>query len=143
MREITVTLFIFIALYTSVGATEQCSNVVEVSDGEPFLYELVNYNYTKTSDLSFSNCTCGMKKCFRKCCEVGYYVELPSKKCMKDPASDLLLNNGVDLYFHNSLKKNVHLHSYSAFVYGKPCEFVYFEDYQWYLQEVSLYTWLS
>ncbi|XP_045498634.1 G-protein coupled receptor Mth2-like isoform X3 [Colias croceus] len=79
-------------------------------------------------------CPCDKRKCFRKCCPIGYVMY--KRACTKMP--DILQQEGLKLHFYETLRKTVNLESSDEFVLltGIPCDWdIYTEFLPWFIQE--------
>lgn len=145
MREfIALALFLLHLFVESASARQRCNvtAVAMVSDVKPLQKLTIEDDFVSEndtiSDLALSYCTCDVRKCFRKCCPVGSYLDISSKQCVVKPGKDSLLMSGVNHHFYDNLEKTVDIiTTYEAFVYGMPCDGVYIEDRKWFFQAVS------
>lgn len=142
-------MILLLILFNFISVNCQpCSDVnsVDITDGEVHSGTVLKDGVLYPSDFVFAKnvsgevktfgCLCEVKNCFRKCCPVGTVMR--ARQCVASTEADQLQNNGIDLHFFNSFKKNVRLNS-SQFVLvdGKPCDGMYREIEKWYVQTVS------
>lgn len=126
---------------------QNCNNSVELTekdnkDGvyikDGVIYSGKHQVFTRNESgiLKTFGCICSATVCFRKCCPIGYvFVE---KTCEKRASDDLIMKNGLTVYYYNHPKKIVNVSSHFHLVFGRPCDFVYLEDEGYtYTQEVS------
>lgn len=140
-------------LYFVLASGQPCDDnfSIDVSNGDTFRDGSVihkgiryppSYVFKKNVSGEFKTygCLCELRKCVRKCCEVGSAYNLRKKICTNNETDDLIENYGFNISFREDFVKNVALVvSGFGLVYGKPNCAGYIEERDlWHLQEVSL-----
>lgn len=131
---------------------QPCENSasIDITTGEKFrdgsfVYNQITFpanlvfDQNDTGEFRSYGCLCNVRKCFRKCCEVGKVMNMVTKSCDEAPEDDILKAKGLKLYYMNAYQKTVLIDKAFTLFYGWPCQRpnVYIEDSSWYVQEVS------
>lgn len=93
-----------------------------------------------TGEFRIFGCVCRVRRCFRKCCELGKVLNIKTKNCVESPKEDKLLVSGLNLHYMNAYQKTVEVDKGFTLIYGWPCRRpnVYVEDSDWFVQEVNI-----
>lgn len=141
--------FLLTLLYISIAsATPRCAQEYsyDLSDSSFFKDKYIKngiefplqYVYEETTDGINKTFGCKCDKdsyCYTKCCPPGF-VRL-RYDCIKMPEADLMLKNGIDIYYVNARIRNMDIRR-ANLLYGINChDGIYREDEKWYMQEVS------
>lgn len=148
-----IVLLFIIFLVTFIKA-QPCENSasIDITTGNKFrdgsfVYNHITfpanlvYEQNVTGEFRTFGCLCNVRKCFRKCCELGEVLDMSTRSCVESPKDDKLLVKGLELFYMNAYQKTVFVDKVFTLIYGWPCQRpnVYIEDSDWFVQEVSTF----